>query len=209
MGGCHFDLENKSFLFFSSLGLWLRKQELFFSWVVCHFDLESKSFLLMDGCHFYLENKDRDPRVGESWCSFWGWVGGWEAAAMSFASGLGLAMPYYSSTFFSSSFTHCHHAHHHLHLPLQRSYFNSAIPLRLLITPSVHCFYVCVCVSLFAVSWIICYLEERMEDIIGKSLCLLKWKWWSSIAHCSEYRIVRTIMAHVCPLLVYSIFLPQ
>lgn len=67
----------------------------------------------------------------------------------------------------------------------------------------------CVCLSLFAVSWIICYLEERMEDIIGKSLCLLKWKWWSSIAHCSEYRIVRTIMAHVCPLLVYSIFLPQ
>ncbi|KAH9556437.1 hypothetical protein CY35_07G027700 [Sphagnum magellanicum] len=54
---------------------------------------------------------------------------------MAFASGLGLAMPYYSSTFFSSSLTHCHHAHHHLHLPLQRSYFNSAIPLRLLITP--------------------------------------------------------------------------
>ncbi|CAM6033175.1 unnamed protein product [Sphagnum compactum] len=54
---------------------------------------------------------------------------------MAFASGLGLATPYYPSTFFSSSFTHCHHAHHHLHLPLQRSYFNLAIPLRLLITP--------------------------------------------------------------------------
>jgi hypothetical protein len=149
-----------------SVSLWLRKQEFCSHGRFVILTYKTRVVLLMGGVPFLLWKQEFSSH---GWLPFWFRkqrslpksgrelvfflrVGGWEAAAMAFASGLGLAMPYYSSTFSSSSLTHCHHAHHHLHLPLQRSYFNSAIPLRLLITPSVHWFYVSVCVSLSLLS---------------------------------------------------------
>jgi hypothetical protein len=47
-----------------------RKTRVLFSWGgVATWTYKTRVLVLMGGCHFDLENKDRDPRVGESWCS--------------------------------------------------------------------------------------------------------------------------------------------